>query len=435
MDERDRRNLDAEEEERLVGVRRRVFEEGQAIKATDVFRHKRVFEALNENRTIIPSYDLTRALSALPFHDSVILVICPACADEAHLPELLPLLDTGFIIPALRGPYHSYSRGFTTAIIGYPHLSDPEFSFWRTSQIRDNAERVHCHRCFDDHCRETLGILGDPGEGSFEHSLVETTYGALAPPVGSDLELAQAVREAAVNRDTHRLEQLRELAEMIRSIRTASAFGATQQVPLELLEYSITHSDEYNLPPLPPQVDDVRRMAQEGLGLIIPKDMPPGKLVSVILENRSEIRKVVNGLLIDSAQPSGQVSRASLIAGIADLNEEIRKAHGSKRFEYYQAAVGFMRGNKALLASALLAGALGVAGSMLGCGLSLVGGSLLTGLDRSGKIDLDLAEGGVQRLIHQSLEPSVRKLLSRYLDMSLDSVNLWRIREELSDGA
>lgn len=111
-----------------------------------------------------------------------------------------------------------------------------------------------------------------------------------------------------------------------------------------------------------------------------------------------------------------------------------------KRKLVLEAIVEPLRTNKSLVVSGLVAGALGLAGSLVGCASAAVAGGVVKaasktkrGEEFAKKILRDRAVGKLARRVHRDLQPQLHRLLALYLQAELPAVRVLAIREELEN--
>ncbi len=104
----------------------------------------------------------------------------------------------------------------------------------------------------------------------------------------------------------------------------------------------------------------------------------------------------------------------------------------SKRYLAYRAAFGFLRTNRTLIGTALVAGTLGLAGSLIGCSATLVAGIAGKLLRKTGRLQPSPETAAFLGGVTKSIRPKVHKLLANYTGISLPAVQLHEIRREIA---
>jgi hypothetical protein len=208
-------------------------------------------------------------------------------------------------------------------------------------------------------------------------------------------------------------------------VRSSQAFHATQTIPLDEIRRLPTVG-AVNGKFAVSSPEELRQIASDELGLVIPKDISADRYLSVVLPYRARLSKLVREIVDES----GSNSTAKLIGIVSEINEEIRRLERKKRFLAYRAAAGFAAGNSSIIGALLIAGALAIGGHFAGCGIVAAGaGVRAVSKTRRFKSNKYLRELG--REIHASIQPAIAKVLARYLGTTTRAVEVWQLQQEL----
>jgi hypothetical protein len=162
-------------------------------------------------------------------------------------------------------------------------------------------------------------------------------------------------------------------------------------------------------------------------------NVPSGLTSTKVVASRRACppRSVVDGVISEASAAKGGIVSAALLDQIATINEQVRRAEKSTRHKVLRAAVSFSGANKGLIAAALVATVLGVAGNVLGCGATILAGIGAKYLPSGWKLPPSDSFEELEGAIHRTMEPAVQRVLSAYLATPIRAVQVWRVREEL----
>jgi hypothetical protein len=127
-----------------------------------------------------------------------------------------------------------------------------------------------------------------------------------------------------------------------------------------------------------------------------------------------------------------EVSLAALMSSINSINRDIERIKNLRRFMIIEALAGFTDNNPALVASALIAGALGLAGYVFGCA-AVPAGAAVDFVKRSGKLKGSSATKRLKRKLHSDVQPSLDKLIARYVGTTPITMHVLSIRKNIAE--
>jgi hypothetical protein len=163
-------------------------------------------------------------------------------------------------------------------------------------------------------------------------------------------------------------------------------------------------------------------------------DVKPRDFFAVANEHRETLAPIVDEIVQSSIQ-DGEIIVSRLSNQLAELNSELKSLRTNKRYLGYKAAFGFLRTNKVLVASSLVAGALGLAGSFLRCGASLasgIGAKYGIGkLRQAGKLQATPETKAFLGQVKASLRPQLHRLLASYSGVSLPAIQISEVAEDI----
>ncbi len=423
------KKIDKEEKERLGPIYDRVFS-GEKVDIPDIFKYKKTVELLQNDLIVLPSFDTHRILLSVPFHSTILVEVCPSCACVSHPDLIIPFLETGFIIPVLYGHYSEYSSKFVSELVKFPHISVLEFRCFRNFNLLSKSEGILCSHCIKKYVSRCKGLVSKKNRAEIADLETGAIFSNLQPFLSPDYRLLDQVTETLRSGDDHSLHQLTSLSFAIRNLRTAQAYNSVFSVPVDMLEQveRLVSLDESMISTV--SLEEAREIVMQGLGLTIPEGIAISKYLETVIPYREEIKTLTDELVAEGSSAKDKVALTSLMDTVATVNHQIRRAQASTKGKMLNLTFGFLEANESLIACFLIAAALGLAGNTLGCGISMAAGVGTKFMGEKGKIKI----GGVKemrKLLLCSLEPSIQKLVSRYLGVDLKIIQIWRLREEI----
>ena len=263
------------------------------------------------------------------------------------------------------------------------HISTYEAACFLDAQLWNlsGGHRI-CDHCYDERTKKIIDrakSLEEPRVLRAIKLLVNRTAKNLSPPIFPDYEILDAMEEAISERDGARIIQLSDVSEVIKQIRDAQIWNSALPVSASDLEGVPAHlsseMDEGRLVSI-----GLHRFIAEGLALKIPLDIPLPQYAEIIREFQPRISAVVSRV-VDKAGKKGSGFEA-MSREILRLNTEIDRIKNLKRYLVVEAMAEPIRKNKALVTATLVAGALGLGGSLVGCASALAAGGAMKAAKR-----------------------------------------------------
>lgn len=423
--------LDFEHEGRISELSHQVFDKRKIAKPTDFFSHKDILETIDKPKVVLSGFNTQRILSSYPFVSDVYVLICPKCSCVKKVDDLMPLLDNQIIKPILTGRYSYYPENFVKKIIRYPHVSFYEFDFYRWNSLFNAEEKIMCEHCFDIRRKKLRGLLKQKNYSKGSMLALEDFISNFSPAIYPDLEMVDLFERAVKKNDLEMMSKIHAFSMSVYGMRTIQAFKARSSMDFDsALQFSKQASPLF-LKNNYLEIKMVEDAISDHLFLDIPQSIDPVKFVKLVEPHRKQISKIAENLTIKSDDKN---SLTTLSSRLAQLGGDMQRISKSKRYSAYRASVAFVKGNKTLIASALVASAFGVAtGKLLGCAVGAGGGIALEIAKKFNKKVLVPAEvTEFVEDIKKTLDPHARKLLSFYLNADINAVQLWDIKNKLS---
>jgi hypothetical protein len=401
-----------------------------------LFRFKSVVGSLAREKISLPGYNSNEVLISFPFHDRIFVQFCSHCPFDENV--LIPLLESEQVIPVLIGSYNFYRSPVLKKLLRYPHLSWPEFRLFQETSLAAR-EQLLCSGCLSKRFDKEIFKGFQKNEDSPIAHVTKGFFHNLYPFPESDSELIEQFIFAASQKNFERMEQLQEMAAIIKQLRTAEIFKAT--IALDAKEFETAQKFGIQINPdkngLMPSVE---HLIAENLEITIPKNMSPEKYIEIILPHKPKLTKIVRELAVKSRAEDGTVLLGKLIGEIGSINEQIRKTQKTRRYSALQASAGLVSTSPFLIGSLLAAGGMGLCSSMLGCNASLAasltGGAVATTgaaklVAKALKTKMDNRVLAYKERVLQDLRQQFAGFMSSYLQMDVRAVQVWQVRKDL----
>ena len=313
----------------------------------------------------------------------------------------------------------------------YPDTGGYEYNLYRNTILHNLTDGGLCEHCVDKRENELKAIVKGKRNAPLYRQHLNEILNNLVPFVNPDFELLDDIGTAFNNLDIERSSQLRDMSVAIHSLRNSQAFNAS---------ISINEEDFSNVPLGTTNDNDKARnlglelkgLVSDGLGLKIPTDIKIEQYVELINDFRPQIVDVTNEVL-DSSVVGEVLSVKKLQGTISSINMEIERIKGLKRYMLYEAGVEFVGKNKTLVASTLVASALGIAGSFAGCFGVAATGAVANRAKKKGKLKTGKFIKRLSTKIHRDLQPDMDKLVSRYVGTEIPAMRVLSIRKAIEE--
>jgi hypothetical protein len=173
----------------------------------------------------------------------------------------------------------------------------------------------------------------------------------------------------------------------------------------------------------------INQMVAEGLGISIPTDMPLESYIELVKDYQPQISKAIRAVL----GPAGsQASIADAAKSITSINAEIERIKNLRRYAVLEAGISFYQNNATLVNGTLLAGALGLTGSLMGC-LATGGAALGTKIAKSkGWLKGTEATERMRSIIARDLQPAVDLVLKPYFGASAPAISVLSLQKRMN---
>jgi len=387
-----------------------------------VFKCEGVVKTLYVEKSFLSTYDEKQVLGLLPFTPIQYSMVCPGCIGKANFPKFEALVRHGRIIPVLRAPYAEYPEAIRNVVVAHDHVSVHEFEFFRVNNIPCTTEsHARGHAAIDE--MESI-VAGRRNEETYLEEIHHLAWRFMPYPE-TDLELFRIANDACKSRKLGSLKKLSKMGSAIYELRSAQAFKAA---PV------IGRAELGSLPNFGPETseasrvsEDLQQMAAEGLGIRIPLDIPIEQYIEIAMDYQPRISEALKGVMPNYRN----ANTSDLSKKVSSLNREVQRLKSLKRYAVMEACVGFYKGNGPLYGGALLAAAMGIAGSILGCvAVSTVAGTKIA--KRKGWLKENAALARLGRMISRDLQPYTDVLLKTYLGGTDPAINVLSLQRRIS---
>jgi hypothetical protein len=427
-------SLDKVQKERVDLFWERLGTNYSSWKSEELFLSERVFKTLPEDKILLAHFDLSKILSVLPFSPNTYVEICPNCFSPKDLPAFSTLVRKGAIIPILVAPYDRFPQPIVDALRPYDHVSRYEYGAYRWLALQKLAEKGVCSHCaklaeqnINKHIRQTKSA-------EKFRKFRERLFGNLYPFINEDFELIQRFKYVAKKRDLAAAAQLANLSYSIHEFRSSQAFNAQFIIDSTMLDSlpQEFHSTQYE------DVDfslRAKKQIADGFGLKIPTVEHLESYIEIAKDFQPRIAKVIGSVIVSSNQGTAK-SMTEIIRTQMELNTEIERIIKLKRYLALETAVDIFTRNKALAATALIAGAAGLASGAMGCAIGAAGGAVIkaatTVAKRKGWLNDSESAKKFTRALKNEIQPYVDIVVAKYVGSYVPAVSILSLRKDLT---
>lgn len=406
-----------------------------------IFLGERVLQTIDKPKIMIHGFRLDTILPLLPFSPIAYVSVCPHCVgSDEQIDQCLELVRAGLILPVLCGEYSSFPDRIVRELRTKDHISTHEAAYFYDAQLwKISGGRRICDHCYDGRTSSVIERAKSIESARAKRAikvLVELTAKNLSPPIFPDYEILDAIEEAISEHDGARIVQLSKLSAVIKQVRDAQIWNSALPV---------SASDLKGVPPhISAEMDEGRLVSiglhqfiAEGLALKIPMVIPLPQYAEIVREFQPRISAVVSRV-VDKAGKRG-LGLEAMSREISRLNNEIGRIKNLKRHLVVEALAEPIRKNKALVTATLVAGALGLSGSLVACGSALAVGGAMRAAKRynigakllsSFKDNEPLAKLGT-KIREDIIQPQVDKVMARYLQTDLPAITVLAVKRDL----
>jgi hypothetical protein len=427
MNDNQLKRMSEESEERIYELEEKIIN-GEPVSLGEIFRFNNPEEKINARKVIVPSFDEGRILTAYPYNDKVYFTVCPKCKCVSNPSLLRPLLETGDVIPILRAEYEFYDVNFIEEILGFPHIIMPEYKFFKKISLIEDAEGRLCPHCVGKKLDSIEESIDDDEVAIRSERIIDNLW----PWISPDYELIDRLVKSVENRNFHLFSQIEDFSVTIRRLRDKQAYYATGSIPISNIS-NITKEDIENISGIESGdgVIEMKNTAAKAVGIEVPIDMDTESFIKTVEPNKEKLVEITDKI-IEESKDGEVVSFDKLREETERINNEIRSAFGSTKFKAYKTTKQTVSSNKTLVATMILGGLFGAVESFTGCGLTVAGGAGIKGVQKYTDLKKPNSLKEVGSVMHNKLEPAVNSVLSKYLGIDLRSVEVWRLREEMT---
>lgn len=417
-------DLDKFQERRIRSLMR--VRDDLKVRTEDIFVSRRVLETLDEQKAWAFGFSRTEILPLLPFVPNLYVQVCHQCVRSEDLELFSGLARTGLIVPVLTSRYEAYSGPIMELLNGIDHVSTYEYgAFRRVAMSKISGMQGLCGHCVMEERKALTEGLTAPYERK-----VRAVCQNLTPFLRPDYQLLDDLERAVFEKNQKHIAQLFDLSKAISASRTAQAFRASLVMKGEdLLALPVAGSLE--IAGAREAAISLDQLVGEGLGLRIPIDIPVATYIELVQDFRPRIQAITK-CVTDNATSEDDLSMKRLLSSIGDINREIERIRGLRRNLVLEAIVSLAKRNPAVTASVLIAGAVGLGGSVLGC----VGVPLAAAVDlakRAGRLRGSEPANRLGRKIRRDLQPSMDKLIAHYLGSNSLATQVMSVRRQVAE--
>lgn len=394
-----------------------------------IFTSERVVETISSEKILLNGFKPERVKAMLPFTPVVYAPICQECVNPKHFKEFKTFVTAGLVVPVLIGAYHFYEDDLRAFLLSHDHINYPEFNAFRYLHAHSRGVDTMCSGCLRTRVRDvTAKYKGREGEEKHK-DLIDRFISSMDPvPVADAAHIDQAIEYYKAG-DLVRLRQLTKMSRVIEELRIGEEFKS----PIILDD-----SDLASLPSgLTPQINEgrtqaarVEEMVANGLGIMIPDEMPVEAYIELVKDYQPKISKTIKKVL---GECNASASIADVSKNIIAINGELERIIVSRRYTVLEACMGFYRNNSTLIGATLIAGALGFTGSLLGCvasGATGIGGQIAR---KKGWIKNSASTERLKKMITRDLQPIADSAMKAYFGSKSPAINVLSLRKTIAE--
>jgi len=406
----------------------RSFEPGDRIALEQLFASQRVAKTVKEEKLVINGFDPEKLLGALPFSSTIYAPICSECVRPEHYPQFKTLVKSGLVVPVLVGSYKFYNEELRDFIVAHDHVSYWEFAGYRVLRVTAAGDETLCRHCLgkreDDLFKK---ISGRKNADDYKDAL-RRFINHLAPLPVSDSEILELGIKYYQQGKLKPLRQLVRMSNVIDQIRVGEAFNSPvllEDSDLARLPENISLSGNEARA----QAAKINKMVAEGLGISIPTDLRLETYIELVKDYQPQISKAIRAVL---GSKNYQASVADASKSIIAINSEIERIKSSRRYAVLEAGISFYQNNSTLVNGTLLAGALGLTGSLIGC-VATGGAALGAKVAKSkGWLKSTPATERMRHIVARDLQPMVDLVLKPYLGATTPAVSVLSLQKRIA---
>ncbi|MBR0778217.1 hypothetical protein JQ625_25580 [Bradyrhizobium diazoefficiens] len=421
-------DLDAVQAERVNAVMKSWGEDDHLLDPAKLFLCERVVQTIEGNKVLLDSYNLDRILATIPFANTTYVTLCPACVKRIDISSFRKIVASGLVIPILIADYRHYPDRIVEFLLPANHVSSHEYHAYRFARIRETANRGLCAHCADERVDQIIAsVKGKKGAKEFRETVAQLRNN-IFPFVYPDYTLLDQAATACSNRDMAELDRLDRLGWSIYNIRSSQALNAPVTIDLQSLS-AIPSGIATEADDALRSLSELQNMASHGLGLRLPQNVPLDRYLELVKDFQPTIAAAM-----EYSGASDGIRPVDLSKRIGNLNSEIERIRGLKRYVMLEASVTFVRQNKNLVFTSILAGTLGLAGGLLGCAGGVAAGAALKVAKQKGiKLPENKPADELRKMIVRDVRPYLSKLIAAYVGSNPTAVNVLSLRKNVEE--
>lgn len=404
------------------------------VAAKQVFMSDRVVQDLPKEKVFIQGFGSQKLLSIIPFHENVYCSVCPGCTSRASSTPLLKLARAGLVVPVLLSNYEYYDDRFAQAIRGIDHISAHEFNFFSKLRRESSGESDICPTCAWEEISRDLCFIKRRRAARYAEENLKTIFDTSYPHIKRDEYLFDLAAKAIKDGNLRYLEQLRDIAFTLQSVRSAETLNASVLLdPDEIIPEDVVISSESQL-----QLrTQLRSELLEGLTINVPIDLPIDDYIDLIREVQPQINDLVQEEIVGTSRSGSEQAITRIKKRVMEINRQIERLECSTRYAAVSALGRVIKDNPLMFGSILSAAALGLAGSLIGCSATLAAGYTARKVARWAKKYPTLSSSPESkrfgRLLRRDLQPGIDKLIAKYMGVESTAVRVLSIRKRLQE--
>ncbi|QTC90977.1 hypothetical protein IFJ75_17405 [Brevundimonas goettingensis] len=431
----DKTELDNRNRDRVKEALNRI-QSGDDDAFGDLVLSERVYNDLDIENIVLPSFNLDAVKSYLPYSDRIYVMVCPNCIRNDNINDYKKLVETGSIVPVLGSSYSSFDDEFVDITYSHNHVGGQEYFALRSLFAGGEGYARVCAHCVEERSTALKAQLLRKKLKGFPERSLNTLMMNLHPYIEPDFELLDKLEEMIVRRDSEGALSIMEMGWTLSQMRSANIFNSPVVISGTSYQQLPTgYSD---------QVDQTQRHAvkiQKTIGDGLGIQIPDGLELSQYIELASDFRPRIQALIQKIEDPSDSNKwQGSLDKEIINLNQEAAKLSKSMRYIALAAVVEFYKNNQIKLNTALVAASMSLGASALGCGVTAIagtaGGAVLTtaatGIAGSrGWIGTGPAIERATRTFGNAVQPHIDSLIAKYVGSSPMAVSILSLKKDI----
>jgi hypothetical protein len=337
-------------------------------------------------------------------------------------------------VPVLLSWYENYDDRFAQEIRGIDHISAHEFNF--VSELRRKAEGEPdiCLTCAREDRSRLLGLLKNKRGARYAKENLEVIFDKSYPYIERDEYIFTLAEKAIKDGNLRYLEQLRDLAWTLESLRSAETLNASVLLDQDEVlpeDVGIFNEDQLQLR------TQLRSELLQGLTINVPIDLPVDDYIDLIREVQPQINVLVQEEIAGTCRIGSEQAITRVKKRVMEINRQIERLECSTRYAAVSALGRAIKDNPLMVGSILSAAAFGLAGSLIGCSATLASGYAARKVARWAKKYPTLSSSPESkrfgRFLRRDLQPGMDKLIARYMGVENAAVRVLSIRKRLKE--